>query len=367
MKRLAALLSLSLLASGAALAGTPATTVYCIDDATEFSSVLSALNALSSHDRNYEFRFRPGTFPSNTTYPASANFNALIAWRPRWVTVYDHYTFKISGEWNAGCTAQNPPGGTTSTINGLDVNAILYTYEYDYTATNYTPVVVEIDRIDFWRYNGYAVLVRPEGGPHSVKITNSRFRNGIGTAISANTDTIELSNSLFENNTTGSSFFSLVDIDTEGASYTTNNTFRSNTLPSGSQRVLIELGSTNTVTPSGYAVFENNVIYQTTLSGASDLLMTDTLARIRNNIFDTTLLAGSPLFISNNYNINPKFAFSAGAQLAADSPARDIGNNAALNGATLDLYGRTRVQNQVVDLGAYELTAPENLLANGFE
>ena len=227
--------------------------------------------------------------------------------------------------------------------------------------------MVEIDRIDFWRYNGYGVLVRPDGGPHDVKITNSRFRAGVGTAISVNTDTVELSNSLFENNTTGSSFFYLIDIDSEGATYTTNNTLRNNTLPSGSQRALVKLGNTLTSAPSGYAVFENNVIYQTTLSGSSDLLMTDTLARIRNNIFDTTLVAGTPLFISNNYNINPKFAFSAGAQLATDSPARDIGNNAALNGATLDLYGRVRVQNQVVDLGAYELTPSENLFANGFE
>lgn len=367
MKRHAALLTLSLLTSGAALAGTPATTVYCIDDATEFSSVLSALNALSSHDRNYELRFRPGTFPSNTSYPVAVNVNALIALRPRWVTVYDNYTFKISGEWNAGCTAQNAPGGTTSTINGLDLYAILYVTDHDYTDLNYTPVVVEVDRIDFWRFSRYGALVYPRGSGHDVRVTNSRFRAGVGSALTSHADTIELQNSLFEGNTTGTSTFTFVDIDSEGASYATNNTFRNNILPSGSTRIVVRLGNPLTSAPAGLAVFENNIIYQTTYSSGSYLIQTDTLARVPNNMLDAMSVQGSPLFISNNYSIDPKFAFSAGAQLAADSPARDIGNNAALNGATLDLYGRARVQNQVVDLGAYELTAPENLLANGFE
>lgn len=352
-------------------AGTPQSTMYCIDDSTEFTSVLATLNGLSAHDRNYDLRFRPGTFASNTTYPVAANFNALIAWRPLWVTAFTNYTFKLSGEWNAGCSAQNPPGGTTSTINGLDTNIIFYTAEVQYTATNYTPLVFDFNRIDFWRFAGYAISASAPGSGHNVQITNNRFRSGIGTAVSSDADSIVILNSLFENNSTGSSFFSLVDIDSEGATTMSNNTFRNNTLPSGSgTKVVVELGNSNNATPSGMAVFENNVIYQTSMSSFSYLLSTDLQARVKNNIFDSTLVTGTPLFISNNYNVDPKFAFSSGAQVMVDSPSRDLGNNATANGATIDLYGRTRVQNMVVDLGAYELSPPvlvDELFANSFE
>jgi len=368
VNRHVALLLLSFLVSfgSTAGAGVPATVVYCIDDSTEFTSVLTALNNLPSHSNNYELRFRPGTFPSNTSYPVAANVNALIAWRPRWVTTYDQYTFKISGEWNAGCTSQNAPGGTTSTINGLDLYAIFYVDEVSYTDVNHTPLLIEIDRIDFWRFAAFGANALVAGGGHDLRISASRFRSGTGMAVSADADAIVIQNSLFESNAIGN-FINLVDIDSEGLTLMANNTFRNNSL-AGSSRRLVGLGNPNTSSPSGVAIFENNIIYQTTMSASSDLLITDTLARIKNNIFDTTSIYGSPLFISDNYNVDPKFAFAAGAQLQSGSPARDLGNNASANGATIDLYGRARIQNLVVDIGAYEL-APiqDSIFAHAFE
>ena len=119
----------------------------------------------------------------------------------------------------------------------------------------------------------------------------------------------------------------------------------------------------------GFASFENNIMRNNTFCpGACGEVVTDVNARIQNNIFSSMVL-GTPLFFSDNYNIDPEFAFVIGVVLKPTSLARDVGNNSPMVGVARDYDGGLRTQDLVVDIGAYELSPlpSDGTFADGFE
>ena len=64
----------------------------------------------------------------------------------------------------------------------------------------------------------------------------------------------------------------------------------------------------------------------------------------------------------NSFTGNPRFVDAANGdfRLLGDSPCIDMGNNRYVSGET-DIRGKARIQNDVVDLGAYEFTLPTGL------
>jgi hypothetical protein len=351
-----------------AQAGVPVTTVYCIDSSAEFATVASSLNSQTALFDNIDMRFRPGVF----TFVATPSSNFMINIKMALVNVFtDGYNLRVSGEWNSGCSAQNTPGTSISTLDGSATKAILRVETVNYTATSDSPIRLQIDHLSFQNYFGVAVSAATAGIGHSMQARYLQFRNGQGPALNAGTmDGFDLQNSLFETINTGNQF-DLVQIYSAQTVAIFNNTFRNIVMPPRvSSGAVVSLGQQGDPAPSGYAIFENNIIWNTNLcTQFCFLIETDNFARVRDNVLDATKIIGQPLFLSNNYNINPGFSAASGAALASNSPARDIGRTSNMAGVLFDLAGNARIQNAVVDLGAFEVSPPQAdaIFANAFE
>ena len=349
-----------------AKAGSPSNTVYCIDNNAEFATIVSNLNSQTLFE-NIDMRFRPGNF----TFTATPSSNSMINLKMALVNVFtEGYRLRLSGEWNAGCSAQNAPGSSTTRLNGSSTKAILRLETSGYTAASVSPIQLQIDHLAFENFFPYAVAAFTNGEGHSMQARYLQFRNGNGSALNAgDMDSFDLQNSLFEGINTGDTG-ALVYTHSTQTTALFNNTFRNIVMPASPVTgSVISLGSQGEPTPSGFAIFENNIIWDINLCVQFCFLIeTDSLARVRDNIVDVTKIIGAPLFLSNNYNINPGFFAGSGANLASTSSARDLGRTSNMAGVLFDFAGNARVQNAVVDLGAFELTPlSDALFANSFE
>jgi hypothetical protein len=352
------------LATTALLATQAQAVVYCIDDSAEFQTVAAALETPvgGALYQDIDMRFRPGTFSRNT------QFDTLIRARLGYTNIFTpggSYEIRLSGQWNAGCTTQNAVGA--STIDGVNSKGIFYAEtSSEWSAnTNYF-INLKFDRLNFIRYVGTGLTMAAINSGNSVEFRHNIFRDGSGSAINMGEDSMIVDNNLFENlSSAGGSVLSLAS---DGAVTVTNNTFRDGGMPNFQvSNGFIALGNPNNPPFAGTAVFENNIVWGVELCAQfCRLFEADNLTRIRNNIADATSIFGTPLFVSNNLVVNPRFANSTGALLAANSPARDLGSNSVVS-ASVDLFGNARIQNTVVDLGAHELSVlPDAIFKNSF-
>lgn len=347
----------------------------CISSNVALGAAIDYLWAHRPLDEDIDIRVRPGTYfwPS---HPNSAtNAMLLVNFETRLPTNSASYHFRLSGGWNAGCTQQALPGGPASIIDGANSRSPLV-IRLERPGPNFTenPTgTITIDNIHFYRYADSAVSI--QWSEASTTIHHARFSYGAGAAIrNFPNGGLFLHNSLFEQNINDPGI-SLVDVSSEENVVVANNTFRGNTLqgfpPQPTLAVgLVKLGErAGAPGVPGFATFENNIMRDNVFCEPTcGEVVTDINARLQNNIFSSRVL-GTPLLISDNYNIDPSFAFVIGVVLRPNSLARDLGNNSTMAGISRDYEGRTRLQNAVVDIGAYELSPQpaDALFANGYE
>jgi hypothetical protein len=341
------------------------TATYCIDDNAEFQTVVNTIATTPIFANGVDIRFRPGTFalpgdvrPVYFSVPISGQFATS-------------YVVNLSGGWNAGCSLQAAPGGPPTVIDALGTKSVLLSAVQPGANEANTELSSAVTQIELRNFKSFGVAISTGDGTGSLDVNHASFRNGSGTAIAG--PGLYLHNSFFEGNVVPAGVHALIAAGSELTTTLVNNTFRNNTVQKLSQinyndrNALIALGDKSS--PSGgTAVFENNIVHATTLcSDTCYLIATDNNARIRFNIIDPAKFDGTALFNSANYNIDPKFQAGSGTQLAAASPARDIGLTSSMNSIAFDLSGNDRVQGGDVDLGAYELDAPDMLFGDGFE
>jgi hypothetical protein len=184
----------------------------------------------------------------------------------------------------------------------------------------------------------------------TTRIVNSVFENNSagdygGAVYESSYSSLELRNSLFFDNTSGTGA-ALFRISSANAGTITNCTITENTATDTSS------ASTGGAIYNGtdYTMI-NSIVYGNTngnvLDGAS-IAATVTYCNIEGAAPNTT---------THIMNDAPEFNDAAedDFSLASDSPCRDAGNNDAVPAEmTADLAGNDRIANGTVDLGAYE-------------
>lgn len=361
-----------------ALAGVPAAQAaplaFCARSSAELDQAAAAIAGAGggSGTDGVDLRITGGTFtwPERTvTISGSTTARAMLA-VPVLSGAANRVPLRVSGQWNADCSAQLSPNSTATIIDGLGTQRFLtINRRASSTTDTRVPIAdVQLDQLYLFRVADRTVESRLPG---TFAARNLRFVNGTGSALNTSADEqVRIRNSVFEGYTgTGG----LVYVASSGIVEFQNNTLRDNTMnlhANGLHRGLLEF-LPSAGQPSGLVpAVENNIFHGNSLCATycHDTWST-ILYRVANNI-----MAGEPygptLVNLHNVQVDPQFANAAGPALEPGSPARDLGDNAAVSPGDVDYYGGARIVNGVVDLGADELPPPalaNPIFANSFE
>lgn len=226
----------------------------------------------------------------------------------------------------------------------------------------------------------------PNGQIGTITIDRSIFRNNYSSGgafycFSDTTTTVNVFNSLFENNTAadvqgsgqaGSSIWlksgSLrsITLNVHNSTFVNNKDLGTTTGFNNFNRTTIVLEKTISPggTPSGTSAnIYNSIFYDNTTSGGNTakLISGGITTAPGTNIFNTIDEDGfsqiNAANVTNGISADPLFVNAANGnyKLIAGSPAIDAGDNTYVNG-TLDVLRSQRIFNTTVDMGAHEYT-----------
>ena len=184
----------------------------------------------------------------------------------------------------------------------------------------------------------------------NVNLNNTAFFNnnssGSGGGFYAGSSSGEINNALFANNR--ADFGGAIYGDLVSNLDITNSTFEENQADTGSV-----IGMTNRGGGVEGVNFTNSIIGQNPVGSGNSLVGGSVQITVNQSIVQggfegagQGIIDADPLFVdpeSLNFSLQP------------DSPAVDAGDNTAVEGISTDLVGNTRITNDTVDLGAYEL------------
>ena len=336
-------------------AGVQAAT-FCVDTSSELQAVLDAADSNGQAD---VIKIVGGTYLSSNGGFIYENFN-------------ENYDLQISGGWvssNENCDSQ-PQGAADSTVLDGDNQVRGLAIYPGSTAAN-----ISISNITF--INGLAEDTLRGGGLNIapldgyegiVTVTQSQFVNNtgrVGSALSINRGSrINVKNNLFVINTSDiGHVVNLDQLDHIGI-YFTNNTILNNA----------SKGLRLTVNGSSKALIANNLFWNNATSSL-DLYGTG-LKYVYNNDIDTVIINAD--FAANNFTVTPEFSTGdfldytpAWSSSMINHGFQPIWIPAVFTQnwslGSKDVLGRDRVQDDHVDIGAFEAAAEPVIFVAGFE
>jgi len=353
-------------------------------DSRDFVSNETILSGDFNNDDNYTLTYNP---TSISIINASIDENAL----------HVLYTLNVSNQ---------------TVIDGLTITGGVATYSDNWgdrgagllnrsSNGKSNPVIMNVTFIrNYASYSGGAILNHGSSSEASLKINNCMFKENIssnrGGAIENHSTTsdsyasLDISNSIFEHNTSDYAGALYNDGRTSGHSQITlNNCIFNGNRATSYGAVVRNYGVDGTSNLSIYnCTFHNNNSYN---EGGSLALTGNSQTTIRNSIFwnnqssngkswynqdgstvnvaytlvpesnSSSLASNTTVGSGMIYNTDPLFTDVTNHDftLMSNSPVIDVGNNTDVTLST-DLGGETRITNTTVDLGAYEYSSITN-------
>lgn len=352
--------------------------VFCISSVESLANQLPTINSSSRIGNAFDIRFQSGYYDLGQLGGAGAAINIERNGMASPTRVH-----RLSGGWNAGCTAQ-APSQTAQTTTVLDARGQRPLLRFRHrrgpqaSGMNWS-VHLRIDQLQLADGNGACVdIARDTSGSLQLTpldVTIERTRTELCGAMTFQASpmsvvtegNVTLRNSVFLNNRGGAAGFSLTAANGTLAVY--NNTLRFNQSAADSFSAMAAL-SAQTI------YFQNNLIADPAYGGPSrDLYLVQGSAFVRNNRYTGSVFqanANDLLITSGNTTDAPGFINVSSPRLAPTSPMRDRGLVAVPApgyGAT-DWEGQLRLQGAAPEIGAFELppTADQEIVFHsGFE
>ncbi|MFY7670834.1 LamG-like jellyroll fold domain-containing protein [Tenacibaculum sp. MEBiC06402] len=244
------------------------------------------------------------------------------------------------------------------------------------------------DNVAYW---GAGMLINPPFNSN-IKINACVFENNLGVltgafyAIPASGTTMNLriTNSLFNGNRTEddnvtdsgnlrrglgapAGWIRAFNANSAVNSIIVNNTFVNNVAGGSGNSDFTVMGISKSNSNTGTSnntiannIFWNNTIFNGTVSRALGRVVDQlnvSITQVFNNIDEQGLTNVGGIGSNNNSNTNPNLTADFKLQ-ASSTAAIDAGdNNAIPTGITLDLAGNNRIENSIVDIGAFEFSS----------
>jgi hypothetical protein len=329
---------------------------YCVGTIGDIKAKLAEASTNGFSD---EVKIKTGFYQ-----PTAAQCDAAACFE---VHVTDGEMLRISGGWDATCQQQSKfPQDTI--FDGSNARR-LFSVEWQHANVDNN------DRSTFrnielrngvgtaFGYGGCASFVNNSG---DLAIDQSLFTGcavygGYGGGFSASARQLFVRNNLVVNNEARFGAGAYLDVTRSTllaakSSYVHNNTIANNLSSLGTDGTggLQLLGATSSVSQ---VYFSNNIVHGND-AGTNRVDIDVDVARMysANNLYRT--LAGTPGPGSTNtanLNANPRFVGANNYALAAESPARERGQDTPQGGMlTWDLSGGVRLSGAHIDIGAYE-------------
>lgn len=332
-----------LIAGCALVASAPAAraATFCVNSQATFQTALTT--AQSNGDASNTIRVVAGAY----------NLSSGLAYSSSTISALN-----VIGGYNAGCVTLT---GEATQLNGQGTVRPLFI-----VANN---AQIRVEGFDFVQglstnNRGGGLLVLSTNGDISVRYNRfiaNRADDFAGALNIGAGATVRVTNNLFVGNT--AAVDGAIEITNNGGLvYFTNNTVTNNTSESAQSAGGLRIGGDASFSLS------NNILWNNTAGGASDLFSTASFLASNNDI---GVMAGTPPIVgsANNVSVDPRFEacgfLCLGFELSGQSTLIDAGLGAppgALD--TRDLLNRPRVQGNAVDIGATESTP---VFKDGFE
>lgn len=326
--------------------------LYCVSNATQLDN---ALDEASTNGQPDDVRMLPGVYTRSPDVAGDTMFTHVLE---------NGRNFSLSGGWNAGCTSQTRLDPAATVIDGQLTHRLLY-------IGNGADVSGDVQLRNFTLQRGFTLTTAglfelwvTDASSANVWFDNLRFIDNVKLGnnyytpirIFAGTGTVRVRSSVFTGNSAAN--WGALGISSNGYVYLNNNTITGNLVTSGNG-----YGGLVLVGDAIYTLNNNLIWGNTNESGERDIYLGAANVSARHNHLGQVNGAFA-LDFNSSYG-DPGLVSIDDPRPRASSPLRNSGLANPSGGSTShDASGRTRVQEGMLDRGAFE---SEVLLSSSFE
>jgi len=201
-------------------------------------------------------------------------------------------------------------------------------------------------------YTGNITIYNNVFSKNTVTIPGLSVAGGL---VAGTDGTLTVRNNLFAGNTAINNAAAFLWNTENGTTFVSNNTFSGNKPLAGGQGQFYTIHY-DTLGQNA-ALFTNNIFWDNVIAEQPtfDIDAANHISLINNNIEAIDTHNGTIVLPQINFSVDPQFIMPGNFRLSPRSPLIDLGNNGLLGTPSFtDLDGRSRIQNNDIDLGAYE-------------